>query len=341
MWRKGWRFSVFALLLALAMLWTPAFAAEVVTPAPGSGPEIPLGVTTEWTKLEAGGSSWHAFYFMHPHAYKKGETADASTVTVRMEFTPKEAAGKFEILTQKEVDLWARAEKYTAIGQSTRSCNCKAEDSLQRANWTGNPVGHTMNYVLLKNPAKVDLYYRLLIDENPYVAFPPPITAAVAAAPAPVAAVPAAAPAPATAAPAVAAAAPTVGNWFYLAPGKDAWFEFAYDANTGVKHDGTPEMMELKLFVEEKHPVDNVLFEVFTDAEYKQMIANGEDITGEDLAKGTAIGCGNPTAKAGEFLWKGNFTNSQVIHVLVHTGKMHADGLNLKLEASGKTVVPM
>jgi hypothetical protein len=137
------------------------------------------------------------------------------------------------------------------------------------------------------------------------------------------------------------AAAPAVGQWFYLQSGEDAWFSLAYDANTGVKRDSTPEMMELKLFVEEKQPLDNVLFEVFTDAEYQQFLANGEDISGEDLAKGTAIGCGNPTAKAGEFLWKGNFTNSQVIHVLVHTGKMHADGLNLKLEASGKTVVPM
>jgi hypothetical protein len=196
-----------------------------------------------------------------------------------------------------------------------------------------------MNYLLLKNPAKVDLYYRLLIDENPYVAFPPPISAAVAAAPAAAPAPVAAAPAPA--APVAAASAPAVGQWFYLQPGEDAWFALTYDANTGVKHDGTPAMMELKLLVEEKCPLDNVLFEVFTDAEYKQLIANGEDITGEDSAKGTAIGCGNPTAKAGEFLWKGNFTNSQVIHVLVHTGKAHADGLNLKLEASGKTVVPM
>jgi hypothetical protein len=339
MWRKGWKFSVFALLLALAMVWTPAFAAEVATPVPGSGPEIPLGITTEWTKLGAGETSWHAFYFMHPHAYQKGETADLGTVTVRMEFTPKDAAGKFEILTQKEVDLWAKAEKYTPLGQSTRSCNCKAEDSVQRANWTGLPVGHTMNYVLLKNPAKTDLYYRLLIDENPYVAFPPPITAAVAAAPAPAPAPVAAAPAPA--APAVAAA-PGVGQWFYLQPGEDAWFTLAYDASTGVKHDGTPEMMELKLFVEEKHPLDNVLFEVFTDAEYKQFMANGEDITGEDSAKATAIGCGTDNgAVAGDLAWKGNFTNSQVIHVLIHTGKTYADGLNLKLEAMGKTVTPM
>jgi hypothetical protein len=327
---------MFALLLALAMVWTPAFAAEVVEPAPGSGPEIPLGVTEEWTKLEAGGTSWHAFYFMHPHAYNKGEVADLGTVNVRMEFTPKEAAGKFEILTQREVDLWALEEKYTPLGQSTRSCSCKAEDSVQKANWTGVPLGHSMNFILVKNPAKTDLYYRLLIDENPYVAFPPPITPAIAVAPppAPAAAVPAAAP--------VAATGSKVGEWFYLPSGQDAWFEVMYDANTGTKHDQTPEMMELKLFVEEKHPLDNVLFEVFTDAEYKQLIANGEDMTGEDLTKGTAVGCGTDNGTAGgDLSWKGNFTNSQVIHVLVHSGACHADGLNLKLEAAGKTVTPM
>jgi hypothetical protein len=337
MWRKGWKFSLFALLLALAMIWTPAFAAEAVEPVPGSGPEIPLGVTEEWTKLEAGATSWHAFYFMHPHAYKKGEVADLGTVNVRMEFTPKEAAGKFEILSQHEVDLWAKAEKYTAIGQSTRSCNCKAEDSVQKANWTGVPLGHTMNYVLVKNPAKTDIYYRLLIDANPYVAFPPPITSAIAAAPAPAAlavAAPAAAP--------VAAAGLKVGEWFYLPPGQDAWFTLAYDANTGTKHDQTPEMMELKLFVKEKQPLDSVLFEVFTDAEYKQLLANGEDITGEDALKGTAVGCGTDNGTlSGDLSWKGNFTNSQTIHVLVHTGACHADGLNLKLEAAGKTVAPM
>jgi hypothetical protein len=338
MWRKGWKFSIFALLLALALVWTPAFAAEVVTPTPGSGPESPLGVTNEWTKLEAGKTSWHAFYFMHPHAYQKNEVADLGTVTVRLEFTPKEAAAKFEILSQAEVDLWAKAEKYTAIGQSTRSCNCKAEDSVQKASWTGVPIGHTMNYILVKAPAKTDVYYRLLIDENPYVAFPPPISAAVAAvpeAPAPAAAVP-------TAAPVAAAAAPTVGDWFYLPSGKEAWFELAYDANTGVKHDGTPELMELKLFVEDKQPLDSVFFEVFTDAEYKQLIANGEDITGKDALKGTAIGCGTDNGTiSGDFGWKGNFTASQILHVRVREGMCHPGGLNLKLEAAGKTVQPM
>lgn len=334
--RKGWQFSMFALLLALAMVWTPAFAAEVVEPTPGSGPEIPLGVTEEWTRLEAGATSWHAFYFMHPHAYQKAETADLGTVTVRMEFAGK-TPGKFEILSQREVDLWAKEEKYTAIGLGTRSCGCKEDDSVQKVNWTGVPVGHSMNYILAKNPTDKALYYRLFIDANPYVAFPPPISGAVAAAPAPAAAVPAAAPVAA-----VPATEPAVGDWFYLAPGKDVWFELAYDATTGVKHDKTPEMMELKLFVEEKHPLDNVLFEVFTDAEYQQFMANGEDMTGEDPSKGTAIGCGTDNgALSGDLAWQGNFTNSQTIHVLVHTGTCHGDGLNLKLEATGKTVQPM
>ena len=70
-------------------------------------------------------------------------------------------------------------------------------------------------------------------------------------------------------------------------------------------------MAELTLFVEDKHPLDSVYFDVFTDAEYQQLIKNGEDITGEDTAKGLAVGCGTDNGDArGVMNWKGNFQDT-------------------------------
>jgi hypothetical protein len=291
-----------------------------------------MGMTAEYIRLDPGMSRWHAFYFSDPHAMKKGETADVGTVNVRMEVVPKEA-GKFEVLTQKEVDLWAKELKYTPIGVGTVSCGCQLSDSPRKFNWTGVPAGHALNYILVSNPTKGPLYYRLLIDENKYVSFPAPIATAAAE----LAAAPAAAPAPMA-----AGGGPLAGEWFTLQPGTEMWFNFAYDATTGVNHDKTPEMAKFTLFVEDKHPLDDVFFDVFTDAEYQQLIKNGEDITGEDASKGTAIGCGTDNGDLrGVEEWAGNFTVSQNLHVRVREGACHADGLNVKLEATGKTLTQM
>jgi hypothetical protein len=336
MWRKGWKWTIFTLVLALAMVWTPALAIEAAEPAPGSGPEVPMGQAEEWTLLEPGMTAWHAFFFNQPHAMRTGETADVGTTTVRMESVPKEV-GKFEVLSQKEVALWAKAEKYVPIGEGTLSCGCKAEDLPRKLSWTGVPAPHALNYIKVSNPTDKALYYRLLVDDNKYVSYPAPIMPAVAVVPAaaPAAAVPAAAPA-------VAAAVPAVGNWFNLQPGQEMWFSFAYDATTGVKHDKDPESIDLTLFAEEKHPLDRISFDVFTDAEYQQLVANGEDITGKDIRKGTAVGCGtdNGTMR-GDLNWEGHFENSQTLHVRVRLGTGYLDGLNVMLEALGKTLQQM
>jgi hypothetical protein len=101
-------------------------------------------------------------------------------------------------------------------------------------------------------------------------------------------------------------------------------------------------MAELTLFVEEKRPLDSVFFDVFTDAEYQQLIKNGEDITGEDALKGMAVGCGTDNgAASGNLSWKGNFQDTQTIHVRVREGMCHSDGLNVMLEAAGKTLQPL
>ena len=72
-----------------------------------------MGQAEEWTLLEPGMTAWHAFYFSQPHAMRTGETADAGTTTVRMESVPKEV-GKFEVLSQKEVD---------SVGQGGEVCS--------------------------------------------------------------------------------------------------------------------------------------------------------------------------------------------------------------------------
>lgn len=338
MWRKGWQSTLFICAVTLAMLWTPAFAAEISEATPGSGPEMPMGPVAAWTELAPGAMRWHAFYYTEPHALRAGEEVEASPVNVRMEFTPKEA-GKFEVLTQEQVNLWAKAEKYTPMGTGTLSCGCKEGDSPRKLNWTSEIVGHAMYYILVKNPTEKVLNYRLFIDENKYVSYPTPIVTAAA----PVAAaVPAAAPVAAVEPAATVATAPAVGEWFGLRPGEETWFSFAYDPDLGIKRDKDPAAAFLTLFVEEKHPLNAVYFDVFTDAEYQQLIKNGEDITGEDALKGTAVGCGtsNDTLR-GDFSWMGQFTSPETLHVRVRLGPNCADELNVKLEAIGKTLQQM
>lgn len=332
MWRREWKSIVFSLVLALTMVWTPAFAAEVAAPIPGSGPEVPLGLAPEWTELAPGESSWHAFYFSQPHALRAGETPEVGTVTVRMEFAPKEV-GKFEILSQKEVDLWAKELKYTPIGEGTLSCGCKLSDSPRKVNWTGVPAGQGLSYILVKNPTSSTLNYRLFIDENKFVSFPAPIV--TGATPAVAAALPAA---PA-AEPVVAA---TAGEWFVLQPGEETWFNLAYVADLGIKHDEDPDPVYLTLFVKNKQPICDVTFDVFTDAEYQQLIKEGEDITGKDAAKGTSIGCGtcNDTLR-GDLSWMGHFNSSQTLHVRVRVGTLYSQARNIMLEASGETITPL
>jgi hypothetical protein len=138
MLRKGWKSTILVVMLALAMVWTPALA-ETVAPVPGSGPEIPVGLAKEWTELDASATRWHAFHFSQPHALRGGDEADVGTVNVRLESVPKEAA-TFEVLSQKEVDLWAKAEKYVPIGKGTMSCGCTLENTPRKMNWTGAEV---------------------------------------------------------------------------------------------------------------------------------------------------------------------------------------------------------
>jgi len=338
MWRKGWKLTLFVCAVTLAMLWTPAFAVETTVATPGSGPEAPMGPVAEWTELAPGAMRWHAFYYYEPHAMRAGETVEASTVNVRMEFAPKEA-GKFEVLSQAQVDLWGKGEKYTPIGGGSLSCGCKLEDSPRKLNWTGVPIGHSMYYILVKNPTDKPLNYRLFIDENKYVAFPAPIVTAAAATQV---AVPAAAPVAAVEPAAPVAKTPATGEWFGLQPGNETWFTFAYDPDMGAKRDKDPAAAFLTLFVEDKHPLNDVHFDVFTDAEYQQLVKNGEDITGEDALKGTAVGCGteNSTLR-GDFSWMGQFTSPETLHVRVRLDRNCADGMNVKLEAVGKTLQQM
>jgi hypothetical protein len=101
-------------------------------------------------------------------------------------------------------------------------------------------------------------------------------------------------------------------------------------------------MAELTLFVEEKQPLDSVFFDVFTDAEYQQLIMNGEDISGEDASKGLAVGCGTDNGDArGVLNWRGNFEATQTIHVRVREGMCHSSQLNVKLEALGRTLTQL
>jgi hypothetical protein len=342
MLRKGWKWTIFAVVLVLAMVWTPVFAADPAAPVPGSGPEIPVGLAEQWTELGASQSRWHAFLFHKPHAYRPGEEADTGTVNVRLESVPKDAA-MFEVLSQKEVDLWAKAKTYEPIGKSTMSCGCQLADLPRKLNWAGAPDSSEMYYILVKNTTKAPLEYRLFIDDNPYVSFDAPIVAMPTAAE--LAATPAAAPVAEiamAAAPEMAAATPAPNLWFNLQPGTEQWFEFAYNSDKGIKHDKDAPSFELTLFVEDTHPLDSVYFDVFTDAEYQQLIKKGEDITGDDAAKGMAVGCGTDNGSLpGVLNWKGAFEESQTIHVRVREGTCHSDGLNVMLEAKGNTLTPL
>jgi len=340
MWRKGWMMKVFVVVAMLALLWTPAYAAEASEATPGDSPQMPLGPVSEWTELAPGAMRWHAFYYAHPHAMRSGETVEATPVNVRLEFSPKEA-GKFEILTQEQVNLWAKAEKYTPVGQGTLACGCKPEDNPRKLSWSGIPIGHSMYYILVKNPTEKPLNYRLFIDENKYVQYPAPIVmqAAAQAAVAPAAAGAAAVVAPAST---ETVAAPKTGEWFTLKPGDVKWFNFAYDPDRGSKRDKDPASVFLTLFVERDHPLNSVYFDVFTDQEYQELIKNGEDITGADALKGTAVGCGTENGTAiGEFTWLGQFMDAQTLHVRVRLAPNCGTDLNVKLEAVGKTIQQM
>lgn len=341
MWRKGWLSICYVVAIVLALLCVPAIA-QAPDPEPGSGPEIPAGMVDEWTELAAGATRWHAFYYNHPHAMRPGETTDAPTVQVRMETVPA-GSGEFDILTEYEVGLWADEIKYTPVGESSMSCGCSASDKVRKLDWSGLPYSHQLTYILVKNPTEKPMYYRLLMDASPYVSFPAPIVSMSDAAEAEAVAGPAVAVVPAKAPAAEEVAAEPVANqWFYMKPGSDVWLSFAYDASTGVKHDADPAQADLNLFVEDKHPLDSVFFDVYTDAEYKQFLANGGDITGEDASKGTPIGCGTYSSEGrGALSWEGHFEDTQTIHVRIRVGECHADGLNVKLEATGKSIQPL
>lgn len=338
MWRKGWMTTLFVVVMALAMLWTPAFAAEMPETTPGSSPQMPMGPVAEWTELAPGAMRWHAFYYVEPKPMHTGETVDVSTVNVRMEFAPKEA-GKFEVLTQDQVDLWAKGEKYTPIGGGSVSCGCKLEDSPRKMNWTGVPMDHALYYILVKNPTEDPLDYRLFIEENPYVSFPAPIiTAGAVTQAAPPAAAPVLAAEPALS----VAAAPAIGEWFTLHPGDVTWFNFAYDPARGIKRDKDPAAALLTLFVERDHSLNDVYFDVFTDQEYQQLVANGEDMTGEDTLKGMAVGCGTMNdVLRGDLSWMGQFLDPQTLHVRVRLTGACTDELNVKLEAVGNALRQM
>jgi hypothetical protein len=307
--------TVFALLLAVS----PAVAE---TPL-GAGPDNPMSPSEAWVELPVG--AWH-FYGFH-------EEGDGEDVRVNMEVVPHYGTS-FEIWSQEEVQKWIDEIKFDPIGHGTFSCNCKPEDEVGKLNWLGQFTSAGDYFVVVKHEAGPLSHYKLTASGKE-VSFPF-ATGSPAAAPAPAAEAPAAPVATDGATPATAIA-PT-GEWMPLAGGGEMWFKFNYVADRGTQRDQDPPLINVLMYVDK--PVDNARFDVWTQQEVDRLIAEGEDITGEDATKGTCIGCGTENEDLkGDYSWSGSFMESGTYYVRVqHTPCRCSQPANFQLQVSGSTV---
>ncbi|MCB0058878.1 MAG: hypothetical protein KDE45_17695, partial [Caldilineaceae bacterium] len=126
------------------------------------------------------------------------------------------------------------------------------------------------------------------------------------------------------------------GDWTEL-PSGDHWYKFNYIADTGPKHDQDPPKIEILLNVDK--PVDNARFTVWTQEEVDKLIAEGEDILGEDESKGTCVGCGSENEDLkGDYSWSGSFLKSGTYYVRVEHTPCRCQPAYYQLQVTGKSV---
>jgi len=312
--------AVFGMLLAAA----PALAE---TPL-GAGPDNPMSPAGEWVELPVG--AWH-FYGFH-------EEGDGEDISVNMQMVPHYGT-MFEIWSKEEVKKWADEVKFEPIGAGTFSCDCKPEDEVGKMNWLGEFTASGDYFVVVKHKSGPASHYKLTVSGKE-VSFPFKVSAPVEAAPVSAPAVPAAAPVtePVLAAgdtPATALS-PT-GDWVELPAGGETWYKFNYVADRGVKGDADPPMIKVIMYVDK--PVDNARFDVWTQEEVNRLLAEGEDILGQDTSKGHCIGCGSENEfEKGDYSWSGSFLKSGVYYVRVQHTPCRCAPAYYQLLVSGKTV---
>ena len=328
-------------VIGLLLIALPAMAE---TPL-GAGPDNPLAPSEDWVSIQAGETRFYGFHVGKP-VLKAGEDTDTAAlhnlkeVAVKMQ-TVARTGLSVEIWSGEEVKKWADEIKFDPIGECTPSCDCKPEDEVQKLNWLGQFEPGTY-YVVVKNANRTPTYYKLSISGK-LVDFPF-MTAEEAASGA--AAQPEAAP-EAAAPEAAAAVAPTLGTtpgtamavtgeWMELPSGAH-WYKFYYLADTGPNHDQEPPKVEIVLNVDK--PVDNARFTVWTQEEVNKLIAEGEDILGEDESKGTCIGCGSENEELkGDYSWSGSFLQSGTYYVRVSHTPCRCQPAYYQLQVSGKSV---
>ena len=86
-------------------------------------------------------------------------------------------------------------------------------------------------------------------------------------------------------------------------------------------------------------PVDNARFTVWTQEEVDKLIAEGEDILGEDESKGTCVGCGSDNEDLkGDYSWSGSFLKSGTYYVRVEHTPCRCQPAYYQLQVTGKSV---
>jgi hypothetical protein len=311
--------AVFGVLLAAS----PAFAE---TPL-GAGPDNPMSPSGDWVELPVG--AWH-FYGFH-------EEGDGEDVRVEMQVVPHYGT-TFEIWSKEEVKKWADEIKFEPFGGGTFSCDCKPEDEVGKMNWLGEFAASGDYFVVVKHKAGALSHYKLTISGKE-VSFPfqasAPATPVAEPAAAPVAA-PIAEPATVGGATPATAMAPT-GEWTELPAGGESWYKFTYVADRGVKGDQDPPEIKIAMYVDK--PIDNARFDVWTQEEVDRLIAEGEDILGEDTTKGHCVGCGGENEfEKGDYFWSGSFLKSGVYYVRVQHTPCRCEPAYYQLLVSGTSV---
>ena len=126
------------------------------------------------------------------------------------------------------------------------------------------------------------------------------------------------------------------GQWMEL-PSGEQWYKFNYIADRGPKQDQDLPLVKIVMYVDK--PVDNARFDVWTQDEVDRLVAKGEDITGEDISKGTCVGCGSANEyEKGDYSWSGSFENSGVYYVRVQHTPCRCQPAYYQLNVSGPSV---
>ena len=320
---QNWLKPFAVLLIAVFALLLLAAPAAAETPL-GAGPDNPLSPREAWVELPVG--AWH-FYGFH-------EEGDGEDVNVNMEVVPHNGTS-FEIWSKEEVRQWVDEIKFEPIGHGTFTCFCKPEDEVGKLGWLGKFAAAGDYFVVVKHEAGAMSHYKLAIAGKE-VSFPFQVAEPVAISAAEPVALPVVAPAAMNGATPATALAPT-GAWMEL-PSGEQWYKFTYVADRGVKHDQAPPQINVVMYVEK--PVDNARFDVWTQAAVDRLLAEGEDMRGEDPTKGTCIGCGAENeADKGDYTWSGSFMDSGVYYVRVqHTPCRCGESAFYQLQISGRTV---